>query len=140
MRGDGGLLEEALTHSAIGAFYEVHGELWFGFREYIYSLTLQRELTARGHRVEREVPVTVYYHGEPLAKQSMDMVVDERLVLEIKAGEQLHPSATSQLFGYLCATSLEVGLVLHFGRKAQFHRVICENRFKKQMPNAQTPP
>jgi GxxExxY protein len=64
---EGGLLEEALTHSVIGAFYDVHRELGFGFREYLYALALERDLVAKGHRVDREVGVMVYYRGETLA-------------------------------------------------------------------------
>jgi GxxExxY protein len=130
-KGDGAMLEEALTYSVIGAFYDVHRELGFGFREHIYALALERELVARGHRVDREIAVMVYYRGEPLSRQILDMVIDERLILEIKATELLHPSATLQLFSYLCATDLEVGLVLHFGRKPKVYRVICENQFKR---------
>jgi GxxExxY protein len=128
---DGGLLEEALTHSVIGAFYDVHRELGFGFREYLYALALERDLVAKGHRVDREVAVMAYYRGEPLAWQTLDLIVDEKLVLEIKATERLHPSATRQLFSYLCATNLEVGLLLHFGHEPKFYRVICENQFKR---------
>jgi GxxExxY protein len=133
---DGELLEEALTHSVIGAFYDVHRALGFGFREQIYTLALERELMAKGHRVDREVAVMVYYRGEPLTWQTLDMIVDEKLILEIKATELLHPSATLQLFSYLCATEMEVGLVLHFGRDAKFHRVICENRLKRHRPRS----
>jgi GxxExxY protein len=75
----------------------------------------------------------VYYRGDPLAGQTLDMIVDEKVVLETKATEQLHPGATLQLFSYLCATSLEVGLLLHFGREPKFYRVICENRFKRHL-------
>jgi GxxExxY protein len=139
-RGDRELVAGALTRAVIGAFYDVHGELGFGFREYIYSLALERELVARGHLVEREIPITIYYRGAPLAKQNIDMVVDDRLIIETKATERLHSGATLQLFGYLCATNLEVGLVLHFGRAAQFHRVVCENRFKRRLPSAPVPP
>jgi len=113
----GGLLEEELTYSAIGAFQQVHGALGFGFREHIYLLALERELVARGHRVNREVAVMVYYRGEPLARQTIDMIVDDKLVIEAKASERLPPNSTAQLFGYLCATNLEVGLLLHFGVK-----------------------
>ena len=125
------LIEAALTRSVIGCFYRVHRELGFGYREYIYALALERELIHAGHRVAREVSVMVYYRGRPLARQTLDLVVDAKLVLEIKAGERLHPGATSQLFSYLCATDLELGLVLHFGREPAFHRVICENRLKQ---------
>jgi GxxExxY protein len=131
LEGAGGMLEEALTRSVIGAFYNVHRELGFGFREYIYALALERDLVAKGHRVDREVAVLVYFRGEPLAWQTLDMIVDYKLVLETKATERLHPSARRQLFSYLCATSLEVGLLLHFGREPKFQRVICENRFKR---------
>ena len=126
------IIEEALTRSVICTFYDVHRALGFGFREYIYALALERDLVAKGHRVEREVPVTVHYRGEPLARQTLDMIIDEKLVLEVKASERLRPDATTQLFGYLCATNLEVGLLLHFGREAKVHRVIYENRFKRR--------
>jgi GxxExxY protein len=106
--------------------------LGFGFREYIYALALERELVARGHRVDREVAVAVYYRGEPFAWQTLDMIIDHKLVLEAKASERLHPDATTQLFSYLCATSLEAGLLLHFGREAKVYRVIYENRFKRR--------
>ena len=130
-KNQGGLLEEAVTRSVIGAFYDVHKELGFGFREYLYALALERELVAKGHRVDREVSVMVHYRGEPLAWQTLDMIVDEKLVLETKATERLHPGAKLQVFSYLCATNLEVGLLLHFGREPKFYRVICENRFKR---------
>ena len=128
---EGGLIEEALTRSVIGAFDEVHRELGFGFREYLYALALERNLIAKGHRVDREVVVMVYYRGEPLAWQTLDMIVDEKLVLETKATERLHPGASMQLFSYLCATNLQVGLLLHFGREPKFYRVICENHVKR---------
>ena len=125
------LLEEATTGAIIGVFFDVHRTLGFGYRESIYAAALERDLRAMGHEVEREVSVLVYYRGSPLAKQVFDMVVDKRVIVEIKATERLHPQANSQLFSYLCSTTLEVGLILHFGRRPHFHRVICENRFKR---------
>jgi GxxExxY protein len=125
------MLDEALTRSVIGAFYDVHRVLGFGFREHIYALALQRDLLAKGHRVDREAAVTVYYRAEPLAAQTLDMIVDQKLIVEIKATERLHPGAKLQLFSYLTATALELGLLLHFGREPKFHRVICENRLKR---------
>jgi GxxExxY protein len=87
---------------------------------------MERELVATGCRVVRDVAVMVYYRGEPLARQTLDMVVNDRVIVENKTGERLHPQAEEQLFSYLCSTDLEVGLVLHFGRKAEFRRKICE--------------
>ena len=133
---DGAMFEEKLSRSIIGVFFELHRALGFGFREHIYALALERDLVGKGHRVDREVAVMVYYRGEPLTWQTLDMIVDGKLILETKATELLHPSATLQLFSYLCATDLEVGLVLHFGREAKFYRVICENRLKRHHPRS----
>ena len=63
------------------------------------------------------------------------MVVDGKVAVEVKTGDSLRNNATGQLFGYLCATMLEVGLVLHFGRSATAHRVFFENKFKKHLQN-----
>ena len=129
------LLEERLTHSVIGSFFDVHRELGFGYREYLYALALERDLVAKGHQVDREVAVMVYFRGAPLARQTLDMIVDEKLVVEVKATERLHPSSSLQLFGYLCATNMEVGLLLHFGREPKFFRMMCENRLKHRQAN-----
>jgi len=126
----GRLLEEALTRSVIGSFFDVYYELGFGYRELIYGLALQRDLVAKRHRVNREVAVMVYFRGEPLARQTLDFIVDDRLVVEIKSAARLHPESTRQLFAYLHATNLELGLLLHFGKEPRFQRVIYENKFK----------
>ena len=65
------LLEERLTHSVIGSFFDVHRELGFGYREYLYALALERDLVAKGHQVDREVAVMVYFRGSPLARHSL---------------------------------------------------------------------
>ncbi len=124
-------LHGEVTASIIGCMQEVHSELGFGYREHIYSLALEQLLNTKGHRVDRELAVMVYFRGQPLAKQVFDMVVDGKVTVEVKTGETLRNNATGQLFGYLCATTLEVGLLLHFGRSATAHRVFFENKFKK---------
>jgi GxxExxY protein len=124
------LFEGQLTHSVIGAFYEVYNNLGFGFLERFYVMALERELLERGHRVAREVSVHVLYKGQDLGSQRIDLIVDERLVVETKAVWDLHKSATRQLYNYLRATNLELGLLLHFGPEPKFYRVICRNRRK----------
>jgi GxxExxY protein len=130
IRRPDGILEEKLTHSVIGSFFDIHRELGFGFREYIYSLALERALKAKGHVVEREVRVMIYLFGEELAWESVDMIVDHKLMVENKAGERMPPDTSDQLLGYLAATTLELGLILHYGRQPKHYRVIFENRFK----------
>ena len=122
MRGE--LIEERLTQSVIGCFYEVYNTLGYGYVEHVYVMAMERELRARGHRVAREVPLMVRYKGDDLAWQKMDMVVDDRLIVEAKATEVLHPSARRQLYNYLKGTGLPVGLLLHFGPEPRFHREV----------------
>lgn len=85
----GGLVEEELTRSIIGAFYEVYNTLGFGFLEHIYIMALERELRARGHHVDREVSVRVMYKGEQLSCQRLDMVVDGKVIVETKSTRDL---------------------------------------------------
>ena len=120
----GELIHERLTHSVIGAFFEVHNNLGFGFLETIYVNALAIELRERGHVVDLEVSVQVSYNGVELGWQRVDMLVDGILVVEVKSTAELHPSARRQLLNYLCATQLEVGLLLHFGPSAKFYRVV----------------
>ena len=117
------LRHEELTFSAIGGFFEVHNHLGFGLLEHHYMQALEIELRARGHQVGREVHVPVFYKGHDLGKLRLDMVVDEKLVVEGKAGFELHKSAKAQVYSYLKATHLEVGLLLHFGPEANFYRL-----------------
>ena len=122
------LFEERLTHSVIGAFFDVYNTLGFGFLEHIYVMALERELLARKHRVAREVAVQVLYKGQWLGQQRVDMIVDEKLVVETKSTHELHKSANRQVYNYLRSTNLEIGLLLHFGPKAHVQRVICRNQ------------
>jgi GxxExxY protein len=121
------LIHDRLTYSVIGAFFEVYYTLGFGFLEHVYVAALIRELRNRGHAIGREVSVPVLYKGEEVARQRLDMIVDEKLVVETKSTRALHEGAVRQVENYLRATSLELGLLLHFGPQPRFYRVICSN-------------
>jgi GxxExxY protein len=136
----GELIEERLTYSVIGAFYEVYNTLGFGFLEHVYVLGLEHELVARGHNIGREVRVPVWYKGVELATQRVDMIVDERLVIETKATFELHRAATRQVYNYLRATRLEVGLLLHFGPEPKFYRILCRKEFNRKRLSARSEP
>ena len=118
------LLEGHLTESVIGAFYEVYNTLGYRFLEQVYLAALERELRARGHAVGREVWVPVHYKGEEISRQRLDMIVDERLVVEAKSTQDLHKSAPRQVYNYLRATRLQVALLLHFGPEPAFYRLV----------------
>ena len=122
------LLHESITGSIIGAFYEVYKQLGFGFLEHIYILALDEELRARGHHVARQFAVEVMYKDRVLAVQRLDMVVDDRIIVEVKSTKSVHESAARQVLNYLRASRLDVGLLLHFGPKASFFRLISSKR------------
>jgi GxxExxY protein len=121
------LVEEALTRSVIGGFFEVYNTLRFGLLESLYAKALEWELESRGHQVAREFGVRVLYKGIKLGVQRLDLVVDEKLVVEIKSTEELHKAAVRQVYNYLRASNLELGLLLHFGPDPRFYRVYVPN-------------
>ena len=127
---DDELLHGELTGSILAAFYEAYNGLKYGYLEKLYLRALERELLRRGHRVAREFAVRVMYKGEELGFQRLDMVVDDLVIVEAKSTHALDKSAARQLYNYLHATNLEVGLLLHFGPTPRFHRVVYENRLK----------
>lgn len=122
------LLERKTTAAIMGAFYEVYNRLGYGFLENIYALALEQELSERGHSVKREVPVTITYKGKTLATQRLDMVVDDKVVVENKSTSVLPPVARRKTLNYLRASTLEVGLLLHFGPSARFYRIVQTRR------------
>ena len=89
----GKLIEDELTNSVIGAFYEVYNGLGFGFLEHVYLSALERELRSRNHTVGREVSVRVMYKGDDLCSYRIDMLVDEKLIVEVKSSTNLPPTA-----------------------------------------------
>ena len=123
----GQLVHEQVTGSVIRAFYDVYNALGFGFLESIYAAAMERELLERGHRVAREMNVRVMYKQQEIGTQRLDMVIDDKVIVEIKATLDLHKAANRQIYSYLRATNLEVGLLLHFGPEATFYRHTCRS-------------
>jgi GxxExxY protein len=132
---DDGLIEEKLTRSVIGAFFEVYNILDFGFLENVYLTALGIELAERAHEVVRESCVGVIYKRRRISAQRLDMVVDGKLIVEVKSTEHLPPTAIRQLDNYLKGTGLEVGLLLHFGPQAKFYRRIRTDKTKLPTTN-----
>ena len=131
--------EDALTYEINGAGFEVYNSLGYGFLEHVYVQALERELIERGHRVAREYAARIYYKGDELTTQRLDLVVDERVIVEVKATERLDRAAPRQLFNYLCATQFEVGLLLHFGPKGLGRfRLFKSNEEKAHRPRSTT--
>ena len=119
------LAEEERTRSIIGGFFEVYNLLEYGFSESVYLAALERELILRGHKVAREVSICVWYKGDPIAWQRVDMLVDDVIIVEAKATPTLRSDSSRQCYNYLRASNLEVGLVLGFCREPEFFRLYC---------------
>jgi GxxExxY protein len=123
------LFEEAITRRIIGAFYDVYNGLGYGFLESVYANALALEIVGRGLHVVREASAEVRYKGEVVGMFRADLLVESRVVVELKSSRKLDPAHGAQLLNYLRATDLEVGLLLHFGLRASFQRFIASNDF-----------
>ena len=120
-----------LTDKIIQAFYSVYYELGFGFLENVYQNALYFELISRGFYVESQKGIDVYYKTKLVGKYKVDMLVNNLIILELKAVKILVPEQECQLINYLKATDKEIGLLLNFGLKPEIRRKIFDNERKK---------
>jgi GxxExxY protein len=116
-----------LTGKILGAFFQLQKELGFGFSEKVYESALDVLLSELGMIVERQKAIYVYYHGKVIGEYKADMIVNGIVLLEIKSVEKLIDAHDAQMLNYLKATEIEVGLLLNFGRQAEFRRKIYDN-------------
>lgn len=125
------LLHEDITDIIIKCFYKVYNELGFGFLEKVYENALLIELRSNGLDASKQIPVEVLYRGNNVGNYFADIIVNGKVIIEIKAGENgLIEEHELQLINYLRATHIEVGLLLSFGKKAMFKRKIFTNNNK----------
>ncbi|MEA4936079.1 MAG: GxxExxY protein [Paludibacter sp.] len=125
------MIREELTDRIIGAFYKVYNELGFGFLENVYQNALYLELMNQGFAVEAQKPIDVYYQNRVVGKYKADLIVNEEIILELKAVDYLVKEHELQLINYLKATQIEIGLLLNFGAKPEIRRKIFTNDRKK---------
>lgn len=114
--------DEELTKKVIGCAFKVHNSLGSGFLEKVYENALRIELSGAGLRVEQQIPIQVYYQGEVIGDFVSDLLVEKRLVVELKAIEKLTKLHEAQLVNYLTATGLDIGLLINFGKSVQIKR------------------
>lgn len=125
------MLHADITEKIIKAFYQVYNTLGYGFLEKVYENALLLELQEMGFQVSAQYPIKVYYHNQPVGEYYADIIVDDKIILELKAAERLIEDHKAQLLNYLKATEKEVGLLLNFGKKPEFKRVIFTNDRKR---------
>lgn len=124
-----------ITEKIIKGFYEIYNELGSGFLESVYEQALYIVLTGYGSNVERQKDITVYFRGYIIGKFRADLIINEKIIVEIKAVHNLLSEHEAQMINYLKATNIEVGLLLNFGNKPEFKRFIYDNYRKNIREN-----
>jgi GxxExxY protein len=131
------LLHQELTGEILKAFYAIHNRMGFGFAEKIYENSLSIELEEMGHKCVQQHPISVYYKGQIVGQYFADILVDDLIIIELKAAELIVSEHEAQLINYLKATKYEVGMLLNFGAEAKFKRKVFANARK---PYLEYPP
>ncbi len=119
-----------LTEEIIGAFYDLYNDLGFGFQEKVYQNSMYFDLLDLGLKVEAQRPINVYRKGRRVGEYFADIVVEDLIIIELKAIEKLTEQHEAQLVNYLRATDIEVGLLFNFGPKPEVKRKVWENHLK----------
>jgi len=117
-----------ITQRLIGLFFDVYRELGHGFVESVYEEAFAVALEESGLRFERQVPLTVWFRGRLVGNFRADVVVEEAVLVELKAARILTPPHEAQLLNYLMATNLSVGLIFNFGPRPKFLRRVVEKK------------
>ncbi len=125
------LIHNKLTDEIIKTYYDVYNELGYGFLEKVYQNAMFIELKSRGFTVEAQKQIKVYYKGMEVGEYYADLVINNVVILELKATEVLVKEFEWQLINYLRGTNIEVGLLLNFGVKPEFRRKVFDNSRKK---------
>ena len=121
------MLHGDLTEKIINAFYKVNNALGFGFLEKVYENAMLIELKKMGLNVKQQKNIKVFYNDNEVGDYFADLIVNDLVIIELKAAESLCIEHEVQLINYLRATEIEVGLLLNFGKKAEFRRKVFSN-------------
>jgi len=124
-----------ITDSILKSFYEVYNELGDGFLESVYENALYIVLTGYGLCVEKQKEISVLFRGKLIGNFKPDLIINEKVIVELKAISSLDAAHEAQLINYLKATHIEVGLLLNFGRKPEFKRFVYDNKRKNISDN-----
>ena len=119
-----------ITERIIKGFYEVYNELGIGFLESVYEKALFIVLQEYGFEVDCQKDISVYFRGKIIGKFKADLIVNNKVIVELKAAKNIVPEHEAQILNYLRATDIEVGLLLNFGNKPEFKRFAFENNRK----------
>ncbi len=122
------MLSDEKRQKVIGCAYKVHNQLGAGFVEKVYENALRIELEQNGFLVKQQVPIEVFYNEVIVGEFTADLLIQDCLLLELKAVQSLLPEHEVQLVNYLTATGLESGLLINFGRSVDIKRKFRDYR------------
>lgn len=125
------MLHEEITDKIIKSYYKVYNTLGFGFLEKVYEKALAIELKKNGLEVKCQYPITVMYDKTVVGEYFADLIVNNLVVIELKAVKQLAEEHECQLINYLKATHIELGLLMNFGKEPEYKRKIYMNKYKQ---------
>jgi len=121
------LIHEEITQEIIGYFYKVYNHLGYGFMEKVYENAMCIELGQSGLQVKAQEKIEVYYNEEVVGTYYADLLIEDKVIIEVKSVSHLLEEHEAQLLNNLKATNIEVGLLLNFGEKAEFKRRAFSN-------------
>jgi len=124
------LIPQELIDIILTQFYRIYNDLGYGFLERVYQNALYFALVEQGLKCEAEKPIKVFHDGHVVGDYRADLLVENCVILELKACEELNTAHEAQLINYLKATEIEVGYLLNFGKKAKFSRKVYSNKRK----------
>ena len=129
------LLHQSITNTILKVYYEVYNELGHGFLEKVYQNAMYFELKARGLKVESQKEIKVYFKQQLVGEYYSDLIVENKVIIELKATEVLMNAHVAQTINYLKATPIEIGILLNFGSEPEFKRLIYTNNKKSNLKN-----
>lgn len=120
-------LHSALTSDILKAYYKVYNSLGYGFLEKVYENAMMIELRKMGIQATQQQRIKVYYEGEKVGEYFADLLAENKVIVELKAKKAFHPEDEAQLYNYLNATTVEVGMLLNFGEEPEHKRRVLTN-------------
>jgi len=129
------LLHKSITDIILKVYHDVYNELGYGFLEKVYQNAMYFELKSLGYKVEAQKQIKVYFKEQLVGEYFSDLLVEDKVIVELKATELLMNVHVAQIMNYLKATPIEVGLLLNFGEEPEFKRLIYTNDKKTNLKN-----
>lgn len=119
-----------ITDIIIKAYYNVYNKLGYGFLEKVYENSMMLELKELGLDCKNQQPIDVFYYDDKVGEYFADIIVEEKVIVELKSAGTLLEEHECQLVNYLKATDIEVGLLLNFGKEPEFKRKVFSKKYK----------